>query len=155
MSLVGPWLSTTFTKKREEKITKKKQHELECGWKERNILLKELHLPKQTFEQYLEFIYGKGTKTKEKGREKTSTTLNSKVPTSSSKDEILSVAKTLEENRKSKIPSKEDTVKGPCSSKPSPVYTGSKVIGIGTMHKSNMVPIFSDDEAKDISSMRR
>ena len=35
------------------------------------------------------------------------------------------------------------------------VYTGTKVIGIGTMHKSNAVPIFSDDEAKDISSMRR
>jgi|GEM_PF-694621 len=156
MSLVGPWLSTTSTKKKhKEKITKKKQHELECGWKERNILLKELHLPKQTFEQYLEFIYGKGTKTKEKCREKTSTTLNSKVPTSSSKDEVLPVTKTMEKDRNHKIPSKPDTVKGPCSSKPSPVYTGSKVIGIGTMHKSNMVPIFSDDEAKDISSMRR
>lgn len=37
----------------------------------------------------------------------------------------------------------------------SPVYTGTKVKGIGTMHKSNAVPIFSDEEAKDISSMRR
>lgn len=36
-----------------------------------------------------------------------------------------------------------------------PVYTGTKVKGIGTMHKSNAVPIFSDDEAKEISSMRR
>ena len=34
-------------------------------------------------------------------------------------------------------------------------YTGTKVKGIGTMHKSNSVPIFSDDEAKDISKMRR
>lgn len=34
-------------------------------------------------------------------------------------------------------------------------YTGDKMIGIGTMHKSNMVPIFSDKEAKDISTMRR
>lgn len=34
-------------------------------------------------------------------------------------------------------------------------YTGTKVKGVGTMHKSNAVPIFSDDEAKDISSMRR
>ena len=39
--------------------------------------------------------------------------------------------------------------------KASPVYTGNKIIGIGTMHKSNAVPIFSDDEAKAISSMRR
>jgi viroplasmin and RNaseH domain-containing protein len=35
------------------------------------------------------------------------------------------------------------------------VYTGTKMIGIGTMHKSNSVPIFTDDEAKAISSMRR
>lgn len=35
------------------------------------------------------------------------------------------------------------------------VYTGTKIIGIGTMHKSNAVPIFSDDEAKDIARMRR
>lgn len=34
-------------------------------------------------------------------------------------------------------------------------YTGTKIIGIGTMHKSNAVPIFSDSEAKEISSMRR
>ena len=36
-----------------------------------------------------------------------------------------------------------------------PKYTGTKIKGIGTMHKSNAVPIFSDDEAKDIASMRR
>lgn len=35
------------------------------------------------------------------------------------------------------------------------VYTGDKMIGIGTLHKSNAVPIFSDDEAKDQATMRR
>jgi hypothetical protein len=35
------------------------------------------------------------------------------------------------------------------------VYTGTKVIGIGTMHKSNAVPIFSNEEAIAISTMRR
>jgi hypothetical protein len=39
--------------------------------------------------------------------------------------------------------------------KPSPVYTGTKVKGIATMHKSNAVPVFSDEEAQDISRMRR
>jgi len=38
---------------------------------------------------------------------------------------------------------------------PDKVYTGTKVKGIGTMHKSNAVPIFSDEEAIDISKMRR
>jgi len=35
------------------------------------------------------------------------------------------------------------------------VYTGTKVKGIATMHKSNAVPVFSDEEAIDISRMRR
>jgi hypothetical protein len=38
---------------------------------------------------------------------------------------------------------------------PPKVYTGTKVKGIATMHKSNAVPVFSDEEAIDISKMRR
>jgi len=34
-------------------------------------------------------------------------------------------------------------------------YTGTNMIGIATMHKSNLVPVFSGDSAKDISKMRR
>ena len=52
------------------------------------------------------------------------------------------------------IPSR-NTGDGIASSKQIPHYTGTKMLGIGTMHKSNAVPIFSDDEAKSISSMRR
>lgn len=44
---------------------------------------------------------------------------------------------------------------GACTKKDSPVYTGTKVKGIGTMHKSNAVPIFSDEEAVAIATMRR
>jgi hypothetical protein len=36
-----------------------------------------------------------------------------------------------------------------------PQYTGTKILGIGTMHKSNAVPVFSDQEAHDIATMRR
>jgi hypothetical protein len=42
-----------------------------------------------------------------------------------------------------------------CSKPTDKEYTGTKVKGIGTMHKSNAVPIFSDEEAVDISKMRR
>jgi hypothetical protein len=35
------------------------------------------------------------------------------------------------------------------------VYTGDKIIGIATMHKSNAVPVFSDEQAVEISRMRR
>ena len=34
-------------------------------------------------------------------------------------------------------------------------YTGDKMLGIGTLHKSNAVPVFSTDDAKEISRMRR
>lgn len=39
--------------------------------------------------------------------------------------------------------------------KSSPVYTGTKMIGIGQMHKSNAVPVFREEEAKELASMRR
>lgn len=35
------------------------------------------------------------------------------------------------------------------------VYTGDKLIGIATMHKSNLVPIFQEEAAKEVSQMRR
>ena len=52
------------------------------------------------------------------------------------------------------IPSR-NTGEGIATTKAIPQYTGTKIIGIGTMHKSNAVPIFSDEEARDISTMRR
>jgi hypothetical protein len=53
-----------------------------------------------------------------------------------------------------KIESK-DTGWVTCTKVKDNTYTGTKVKGIGTMHKSNGVPIFSDEEAVDISTMRR
>jgi hypothetical protein len=35
------------------------------------------------------------------------------------------------------------------------VYTGTKIIGIATMHKSNMIPIFNEEAAVDVARMRR
>jgi hypothetical protein len=35
------------------------------------------------------------------------------------------------------------------------VYTGDKMLGIGTLHKSNAVPVFSAEDATDIARMRR
>jgi hypothetical protein len=42
-----------------------------------------------------------------------------------------------------------------CSKKEIPKYTGDKMKGIGTLHKSNAVPVFTDEEAKDQANMRR
>ena len=43
----------------------------------------------------------------------------------------------------------------PCLKKANPVYTGTAIKGIGTMHKSNSVPVFSNEEAVAIATMRR
>lgn len=53
-----------------------------------------------------------------------------------------------------KIPSLNSGL-GVATLSPAKVYTGTKVKGIATMHKSNAVPVFSDEEAVDISRMRR
>lgn len=39
--------------------------------------------------------------------------------------------------------------------KPDIKYTGDKMIGVATLHKSNATPVFSGEEAKNISAMRR
>jgi hypothetical protein len=54
-----------------------------------------------------------------------------------------------------RIPSLDTGVRGAVNVRMPQKYTGDNIVGIGTMHKSNAVPIFSDQEAKDISSMRR
>ena len=48
-----------------------------------------------------------------------------------------------------------DTGGGLCTKKEKHVYTGTAMIGIGTLHKSNAVPVFSQEDAIEISRMRR
>lgn len=52
------------------------------------------------------------------------------------------------------IPSKDSGI-GVAVKKEVNTYTGDKLIGIGNLHKSNLVPVFKNDEAKDLASMRR
>lgn len=52
------------------------------------------------------------------------------------------------------IPSR-NTGDGVAAAKPTMVYSGTAMKGVGTMHKSNSVPIFSDEEAVAIATMRR
>ena len=41
------------------------------------------------------------------------------------------------------------------SRKQEQTYTGDKLLGIATMHKSNSVPVFRKEDAEDIARMRR
>ena len=53
------------------------------------------------------------------------------------------------------IASRDTGHSGAVRTKDIPKYTGTKILGIGTMHKSNAVPVFSNEEAHDIATMRR
>ena len=62
---------------------------------------------------------------------------------------------TLSGRETTRIASRDTGHTGAVRTKDIPKYTGTKIKGIGTMHKSNAVPIFSDEEAVAISQMRR
>lgn len=49
----------------------------------------------------------------------------------------------------------QDTGWVACTTAANQEYTGSAVVGISTLHKSNAVPVFSQQEAVEISKMRR
>lgn len=78
-----------------------------------------------------------------------------KKPVQSRKDDSFTYSLGKPAGRETpKIPSLPFTA-GPCTKSPDKVYTGTAIKGIGTMHKSNAVPIFTDEQAKDIATMRR
>lgn len=167
MHIVGPWLNNTNTKKRQQKTTKSQQEEIERGWRERNARLKQMGLPKETLEQYTEWLYGRGKKEKKKtvnhtvyktpvAKTGTNQVQNNKDKGACSISEVKGEVEHESETGNISVPKSLGLwITGPVSSKPAQVYTGTKVKGIGTMHKSNAVPIFSDEEAVDISRMRR
>ena len=53
------------------------------------------------------------------------------------------------------IESLETNSLGDCTKRASQQYTGTAIIGIATMHKSNAVPVFNQKDAEEISRMRR
>ena len=147
-------LTTTSTKKRKEKITKAKQAELEQGWRDRNQRLKDMHLPKETFDQYMEWVYGRGKKEKAKktGEDRTKAKATIIRQGSRACQEETQLDSTSPGTNNATAAS---WLRSDCPLKPSPTYSGTEMIGVSQMHKSNMVPVFSDEEIKDISKMRR
>jgi hypothetical protein len=130
MHLEGPWLSTTGKKKGKRKFRNadeaRKARELDESWKE------------------LQKKWGVEAEEKKRKRALAAPVM---LPTQASN---------YRRDTGPRIPSLNGGKDmSPATKAPDKIYTGTKIIGIGTMHKSNAVPIFSDDEAKEISSMRR
>jgi hypothetical protein len=139
MHLVGPYLTTTNYKKRKIKMTRAKEAELDLRWRERNKFLKSMGLPTDTFEQFLDYVHGK------------------KVRGSKTAIEPLLRSKPVyrETERIPSLPMSTEGMQNACAKREPNRYTGTLIKGIATMHKSNAVPVINDEQARDISSMRR
>ena len=127
-------LSTISTKKRKSKgITINAK--VAKDFREHNKLMKKCGFKEKTVQEYLDYIQGKS-------KPLTSKTGLNKIPSYKS-------------DRRDKYPSSGDLV-GHMPAKPAKEYSGEgKLLGIATMHKSNMVPVFSRSDAEDIAKMRR
>lgn len=53
------------------------------------------------------------------------------------------------------IPSLVTRGSAPTPKKENQKYTGNAILGIGTLHKSSAIPVFSEEEAVEIARMRR
>ena len=162
MHLAGPGLTTTSYKKRKVKITKAMQEELERGWRARNVRLKEMGLPKETLEQYTDWVHGRVKKEKKKTVSNTEnkTTFSSKnqgqdVHVHQSSEIVQSSSPDDSKNKLVTTVRIKPWITGPVSSKPAPTYTGTEMIGITVLHKSCLQPVFSKESAEDAAKMRR
>ncbi len=128
MHLEGPWLSTTGKKKGKRKF--------------RNA--DEARKAREQADAWQDLLKRHGIEQEERKRRRAMTS-----GTYTPKSEPF-----RRDSGAAKIPSLPFTA-GPCTKPEQKVCTGDKIKGIGTMHKSNAVPIFSDEEAVDIAKMRR
>jgi len=143
-------LSTINTKKRKKKpLTQKQIEDFTVKWRQHNKSLRKkgMHdLQYNTVEDYIAYC---------RGEYKPKSKLNAFIPY---KPDYSTHRQTPN------YPSLSNSVPtGGCTKKESLKYTGErKLIGIAMMHKSNLVPVFADDDDKDgskqateIAQMRR
>lgn len=141
MHLVGPYMTTTNYKKRKtKKLSENQRNKLELEWKAYNKRMRQnnCHAAQfNTLEDYIAYTRGQY-------KSKSTPTNERYVPTEGYRRET------------DNYPSLSNSMCGFAPKKESQKYTGDLIVGIGTMHKSNMVPIMrGTNEAKDIAQMRR
>ena len=140
MHLVGPYMTTTNYKKRKhKKLTDNQRAKLEQEWRAYNKRMRQMNshsMQFETFEQYLSYVRGEHKPRKQE--------FKPYVPEKSYQRETQH------------IPSHGDGIGGFAPKRESIKYTGDLIVGIGTMHKSNAVPIMrGTKQAEEIASMRR
>lgn len=142
MHLVGPYLTTTNYRKRRDKVTQAKLKQWEEWYKDSCKQNKRLGLPRISFDEFVDNLHGRVKREKPKF-----------IPLETRVDPIMERIR----QHKEMYPSVGISQAGPnaCAKKESMRYTGTLIKGIATMHKSNAVPVIDDEQAKEISRMRR
>jgi len=144
MHLTKPSLTLIRSRRSKLKLTKAKLKEYEIDLRLYNKDRKRYNEPALSLDDYIKLRVGKLTKKDTTFKTlSVSPVLNSRLQRM---DNYNSTYRSL------------DSSEGPSSTSRKEVlmYTGErKLIGIATMHKSNMVPVFDSDDAKDLARMRR
>tara|TARA_B100000700_G_C14721189_1_gene703826 strand:- start:188 stop:619 length:432 start_codon:yes stop_codon:yes gene_type:complete len=135
-------LTTLNTRKpKPRKMTVKRLQNIKKLWREHNKYMKKIKANSciMTFDEYVKYTQGKYK--------------------SKRKIEVLAdpFGRDIAYSRPSEpIPMSNTIGEGTASKKEHMQYTGKrKLLGIATMHKSNMVPVWEEEDAKDIARMRR
>ena len=137
MSLVGPYLTTTNYKKRKQKQrTKAQQEQFEQSHREYNKSMKRMGCHDQMMSLADYDLYTRGLyKPKLKG--------------------VYVAPENKPYQRETKQYASFGDGVGVATKKESQKYTGTLIKGIATMHKSNAVPVLNQEQATEISNMRR
>lgn len=145
MHLVGPYMTTTnYRKQKQKKMTSAKLDKLRVEWRAYNKRMRKANCHSAQFDEfddYVAYTQGKAPKVQK-----------------SAEFQEYKPQKSVNPRETQTYPSLSNNIAGFAPRKESPVYSGERqLLGIATMHKSNMVPVFADkkEEAKEIASMRR
>ena len=144
MHLVGPYMTTTnYKKRKQKKLTDNQRTKIEQEWRAYNKSMRKAHCHNQQFdtlEEYIAYTQGKHI-----AKPKKTTEFKEYTPNYSYR------------GSDKRIPSTGNGI-GNAAVKERNVYNGERqLLGIATMHKSNMVPVFADnkEQAVEIAQMRR
>ena len=143
MHLLGPGVTTTNYKKGKKKqLSVAQENQLKIDWKKYNkdCRRKNMHSAQfDTFDDYSKYVRGEYKAPKQR-------------PNPLNNYQAPKVRETQD------YPSLSNKISAPAGKREPMKYTGErKLLGIATMHKSNMVPVFEDqkEQAIEIAQMRR
>lgn len=133
-------VNTSRTKKHKPKYTKTNIAKWQDEMRVHNKRMKQIGEPALTFDEYVDYIHG-NRKVANPARDRSAFKPYTPVTTTYRRETTY-------------YPSHDNGI-GIAAKKETPKYTGTLVKGIGTMHKSNAVPIIDEQQMKDLASMRR